>query len=556
MSKKRTRGNGEGSVFKRQGRGPWYVRWYDHVGNRHEHCTKTTDKAAAQRILADKLADVALRRDGIIDTRQEAVVTEAGKPIETHLADFSAMMTARQCGADHVKRTLFFIREVCKAAAFEIPRDISADGMNRVMSDMQAEGKAPRTILGRVVAMKSFTIWLTDHGKLSHDPLRTVKRPSVKLDRRLRRRMLLPTEWPYLRAATLASGQREGMSPIDRVALYAVAIQTGLRSNELRSLTKPHLSLNGETPFVRCKADDTKNGEDAKQHIQPDLAAELRRIVATKTPTAPVFTLPDEWSMADMLRGDLAAARKAWLDEVRHDPEAFARREESDFLAAQNHQGEKLDFHAMRHTCGAWLAIQGIHPNVIKTVMRHHSITLTMDTYGHLLPDDHAQAIGGMVNMLTGESPLAATGTAGSKSAPPPVQRTTGTRKERPDGANDCGRVRNDYHGCTQGDERKPLRIADVCETMRDDAGFCDVTRSDSIVSVGGTPGPLAGCTSTDPISSSKNTSSAPTSTADNEKKPAIGIELQRVLTAWPTLPEAMRAGILAMIDAAQGERR
>jgi hypothetical protein len=28
--------------------------------------------------------------------------------------------------------------------------------------------------------------------------------------------------------------------------------------------------------------------------------------------------------------------------------------------------------------------------------------------------------------------------------------------------------------------------------------------------------------------------------------------DLQRVLDAWPTLPEALRAGILAMIDAAR----
>ena len=139
--------------------------------------------------------------------------------------------------------------------------------------------------------------------------------------------------------------------------------------------------------------------------------------------------------MAAMLRGDLAAARKAWLDEVKHDPDARAKREESDFLAVTNHQGEELDFHALRHTTGSWLALQGIHPNIIKTVMRHSTITLTMDTYGHLLPDQHADAIGGMVNMLAGIAPAAATGTAGK---PPPVQRTVGT----PNDAMECESVR------------------------------------------------------------------------------------------------------------------
>ncbi len=438
MAKIRNRGNGEGSIFKRQNGGPWYIAWYDHAGKRREHCTKTTDKTTAQRILADKLADVALRREGIIDARQESLITEAGRQIETHLADFEAMMKARQCSEDHVKRTLMFIREVCAAARFEKPSDITADGMNRHMARMQAEENAARTIQGRVVAMTAFTRWLTDHAKLSHDPLRCVKRPSVKTNRKLRRRMLTPAEWPYLRAATLASGLRDGMNPLERVALYAVAIQTGLRSNELRSLAKSDLFLAGGKPYVRCRAETAKNDQGARQYIQGDLAAELRRIVATKTPTAPVFTMPDEFSVADMLRGDLATARKQWLDEVNHDRDAYAKREESDFLAVDNHDGETLDFHSLRHTCGSWLALQGVHPNVIKTVMRHSSITLTMDTYGHLLPDQHADAIGGMINMVAERTPLAATGTAGKPTDAPAV----GTAVGMPNGAIVCESVR------------------------------------------------------------------------------------------------------------------
>lgn len=34
----------------------------------------------------------------------------------------------------------------------------------------------------------------------------------------------------------------------------------------------------------------------------------------------------------------------------------------------------------------------GTHPNVVQSVMRHSSITLTMDTYGHLFPDSEADA--------------------------------------------------------------------------------------------------------------------------------------------------------------------
>jgi len=97
-----------------------------------------------------------------------------------------------------------------------------------------------------------------------------------------------------------------------------------------------------------------------------------------------------------MLRADLADVRKAWVDACRHDPEEQQRRSESDFLVALNHEQEMLDFHCLRHTCGAWLAMTGAHPKVVQQVMRHSTITLTMDTYGHLFPGQEADAVAGL----------------------------------------------------------------------------------------------------------------------------------------------------------------
>jgi hypothetical protein len=57
MAKKRNRGNGSGSIFKRREDGPYCITWYDATGKRREHNTLTTDKQMAERILADKLAN-------------------------------------------------------------------------------------------------------------------------------------------------------------------------------------------------------------------------------------------------------------------------------------------------------------------------------------------------------------------------------------------------------------------------------------------------------------------------------------------------------------------
>src|SRR5262249_48030863 len=60
--------------------------------------------------------------------------------------------------------------------------------------------------------------------------------------------------------------------------------------------------------------------------------------------------------------------------------------------------------------------------------MRHSAITLTMDTYGHLLPDQHADAIGGMATMMGVQMPLAATGTADPTPAVTAVETAVGVQ--------------------------------------------------------------------------------------------------------------------------------
>jgi integrase len=43
--------------------------------------------------------------------------------------------------------------------------------------------------------------------------------------------------------------------------------------------------------------------------------------------------------------------------------------------------------HVLRHTCASLLIRQGVHPKAIQHHLGHASIQITMDRYGHLLPD-------------------------------------------------------------------------------------------------------------------------------------------------------------------------
>jgi len=198
----------------------------------------------------------------------------------------------------------------------------------------------------------------------------------------------------------------------------------------------------------------------------------------------PVFNLPEASRLADMIRKDLAAAKSAWIQEAERDEAETRRRKESDFLSSKNFSSQELDLHSLRHTCGAWLAQSGAHPKSIQTVMRHSSITLTMDTYGHLFPGQEAATVAGFPDMLgingktindnISENILAERGSysGSNQGAFPCVLRASqcemGSTAEQP------------AIGCN------PVITGDLCETMREDA-----TKSENAPSRARTVDPL-----------------------------------------------------------------
>ncbi len=202
---------------------------------------------------------------------------------------------------------------------------------------------------------------------------------------------------------------------------------TGVRNRFLTPFPF-HLMLDEERPFVTVKARRTKNKLVAKQYVKHELAEELRHHVAHKTASAAVFALPKDYNMAKMLRADLAEARRLWLAEAKGDPDLHAKRTNSDFLADINDAGETLDFHALRHTCGSWLILAGETINVVQQVLRHSSVVLTVDTYGHLKPGATADAIQRFQDVRSTQF-LAATGNEGNADC-----RTTTENDVRNDG--------------------------------------------------------------------------------------------------------------------------
>ena len=55
--------------------------------------------------------------------------------------------------------------------------------------------------------------------------------------------------------------------------------------------------------------------------------------------------------------------------------------------------------HSLRHTCGTWLGAAGVQPKVIRRIMRHSTIRLTVDRSTHAFRSDETAAVAKLTDL-------------------------------------------------------------------------------------------------------------------------------------------------------------
>jgi len=59
-----------------------------------------------------------------------------------------------------------------------------------------------------------------------------------------------------------------------------------------------------------------------------------------------------------------------------------------------------IRFHDLRHTC-ATLLPKGVNPKIVQEMLGHANISVTLDTYSHVLPDMQEVAVAAMDVVLS-----------------------------------------------------------------------------------------------------------------------------------------------------------
>jgi hypothetical protein len=149
--------------------------WRNTPGKRVTKCARTPIYEAAKKT-ADKLeAEAVLRRNRVIDPREEAVAAQSAKPIAEHFSDYRSKLKSTGRDTKYTEGVLNKLREIAGECSFATAADIDADVVTRFAVRLQDKGRSARTIQDYRGALKTFTKWLTVNGKLLSDPLLTVK---------------------------------------------------------------------------------------------------------------------------------------------------------------------------------------------------------------------------------------------------------------------------------------------------------------------------------------------------------------------------------------------
>ena len=216
--------------------------------------------------------------------------------------------------------------------------------------------------------------------------------------------------------------------------------------------------VNAQQSLLVCagKTSIHKEQQSARHYVLQEIVRDLKVHIATKAPRAPVFAMPEETKVARMLHADLKHARAEWWNAA-HSAEERLKRDQSDFLAKKNHDGEVFDLHSLRHTVRCLAGAAGSKSKG--------------DPDGDASLDDHADD--GHLR-----TPLPRSGIRGDWSTPggygPPVAeaatRTADGSAEAP-GSRSARRSAQDAHGCADGangcdngEAPEALRIAESPE--------------------------------------------------------------------------------------------
>jgi integrase len=356
-----------------------YQGWYcDATGNR-KYFTGTRRKAETQSI-AERLEDdhrqVGLGYRPAATTADKHKTRPVAEVIKEYL-DWGKAQGGRNgkpWGITHARMRRTYLSWWKKCLGLESLADVRGilPRVEGELRQLQAIGRAGKTIANYAEALGAFCDWAVRRGYLADDPLKAM----APFD---------TTPLTQRRAMTKDEITRLlDVCPSDRRLLLETALLSGLRANELRNLSIDDLDL--DRSGLRLDAAWTKNRKDGFQPLPESLTKRLSAFSSS----GEASRLYDK----NFRRKD--AKRRAPTTPLLYVPTHTARELDKDLEAAgipkTTAQG-KIDFHACRVAYINMVLDSGVSVKEAQALARHATPEMTVNVYGRVREDRLAEAV-------------------------------------------------------------------------------------------------------------------------------------------------------------------
>lgn len=363
---RKRRGRGEGSVFQRKD-GTWcavLTVGYDGEGRRRRRWIYGDTKIGVLGQLANLQHEAAA---GLLSDPERVTVSQFFKRWLEDSVRPSVRPTTHT-----LYRQMCRIHIVPRIGGIQLPR-LRPLHVEQMLAGMEKDGKKPR------LCQLAYTIL---HRAL-HDAVRGGLIPrnvceAVTRPRAPRKAMLTLTPEQAARLLETAKGDRLG-------SLYVLAVTTGLRQGELLGLQWSDIDL-----------------ETGRLSVRHQLCELSGRLWLDEPKTAKARRQVDLPAFAVVV---LSEHRRRMLAEghYRSDGLVFCNTEggpirksglrRRSFEPLLKKAGlPRIRFHDLRHTAATLALQEGVHPKIVQEMLGHSQISITLDTYSHVLPSMQKEA--------------------------------------------------------------------------------------------------------------------------------------------------------------------
>lgn len=358
-TRKRTRGNGEGSIRERSD-GRWEARF--HAFENGKQVRRSIVRRTRGEAAADLNKALTARDTGTLPTAKARDTTAAY--LARWLDGVEPTLRPRTAVGYRQITTSYLMPPLARTPLTKLSPAL----IQQLYRDLAVRGLSAKTIVNVHCilhrALEQAFRWRLVSSNVADlvDPPRVARREM---------RALTPEQARQVLAAA-AGDQLE--------ALWQLAITAGLRQGELLALRWPHVDLDRGTVSVVGTLEQRAGHEPvvaepktqrSRRQVQLGAATveSLRRHRATSPSIGFVFARADGRPLSTSI------VVKAW-----------------DKLQERAAVAPRVRFHDLRHTAATLMLSRGVHPKIVSEMLGHATVAITLDLYSHVTPTMQTEA--------------------------------------------------------------------------------------------------------------------------------------------------------------------